>query len=58
MHRCFCGGDWPKSLLNMVYIYTWSAYVYVLQGLTGSAKDLSRLLYDNARNFYKLEDLT
>jgi hypothetical protein len=42
----------------MVYIYTWSAYVYVLQGLTGSAKDLSRLLYDNARNFYKLEDLT
>ncbi len=56
LQRCFCGGDWPISLLDREYGSTWSAYVDVLMGLTSNAEDLTRLLYSNARDFYKLQD--
>ena len=51
--RCFCGGDWPVSLLAGSYEKTWTAYKNVLKGLLGeegSEKVLSR----NAADFYKI----
>jgi L-fuconolactonase len=51
--RCFCGGDWPVSLLAGSYERTWAAY------RTGIEKWLdpggqAKLFYRNAERFYKL----
>ena len=51
--RCFCGGDWPVSLLAGSYIKTWNAYKTILSSLL-SDSDLEKVYYENAKRFYKL----
>ncbi|WP_443937730.1 amidohydrolase family protein [Pedobacter sp. MW01-1-1] len=51
--RCFCGGDWPVSLLAGSYAQVWDTYVEVLSGLL-SAEDCTRVLHSNAIDFYAL----
>ena len=54
--RCFCGGDWPVSLLAGSYSKTWQSYERVLSGLLKEdAKQ--KVLYTNAKTFYGLEIL-
>jgi L-fuconolactonase len=51
--RCFCGGDWPVSLLAGSYSTTWQAYRAVLDVLTDqTAKE--KILCLNAGRFYNL----
>lgn len=51
--RCFCGSDWPVSLLAGGYARTWQIYRQVLSGLlSGQAQE--RVLFDNAQVFYSL----
>ncbi len=52
-HRCFCGGDWPVSLLAGDYGSTVGAYQSVLEKLL-DAEALERVLVKNAGIFYKL----
>lgn len=52
-HRCFCGGDWPVSLLAGSYERTWTAYRTLIEKkVDQQAQD--RLWYHNAERFYKL----
>jgi len=52
--RCFCGGDWPVSLLADSYVNTWKRYVSLLERiLSPDAQD--KVLYRNAKLFYNLE---
>ncbi|WP_300598180.1 amidohydrolase family protein [Niabella sp.] len=52
--RCFCGGDWPVSLLAKDYVYTWQVYKEVLSALL-SAEGLSNVYAGNAIRFYNLK---
>lgn len=52
--RCFCGGDWPVSLLAGSYSHAWKVYEEVLTTLLDD-KDTADVLYYNAINFYKLD---
>ncbi|TKK65816.1 amidohydrolase [Ilyomonas limi] len=52
--RCFCGGDWPVSLLANSYKKTWEIYTSVLAALLDS-EALKKVYDDNAANFYKLD---
>lgn len=52
-HRCFCGGDWPVSLLAGSYERTWSVYRSLIEKfLDPQAQAL--LFYRNAERFYRL----
>ncbi len=51
--RCFCGGDWPVSLLANSYTKTWELYKEVLNELL-TEKDKEKVFYTNALKFYKL----
>ena len=52
--RCFCGGDWPVSLLADGYANTWKRYISLLEKiLSPDAQD--KVLYRNAKLFYNLE---
>jgi L-fuconolactonase len=51
--RCFCGGDWPVSLLAGSYVNTWDAYKNVLSSLV-SEIEKNKILFDNAASFYQL----
>jgi L-fuconolactonase len=51
--RCFCGGDWPVSMLADSYTGTWSVYKLILKQLL-SAKDLDKVFHSNAISFYDL----
>jgi L-fuconolactonase len=51
--RCFCGGDWPVSLLAGSYARTWGIYENVLSELL-SIDELKKVLYTNASAFYNL----
>lgn len=51
--RCFCGGDWPVSLLAGGYGMHWTAYQNILSRLLAS-DDLNKVLHGNARVFYNL----
>jgi L-fuconolactonase len=51
--RCFCGGDWPVSLLAGSYTKAWKIYTDVLKQLL-DAETLEKVLYTNAASFYKL----
>ncbi len=51
--RCFCGGDWPVSLLASNYERIWNAYKDILSQLLNEAQ-LNNVFYDNAKNFYNL----
>jgi L-fuconolactonase len=51
--RCFCGGDWPVSLLAGTYSRTWQIYTSVLNQLI-SGQEKEKILSTNAREFYAL----
>ncbi len=51
--RCFCGGDWPVSLLSGDYAYSVGMYEAALTALLDK-DSLQKVLTDNARTFYKL----
>lgn len=55
MHRCFCGGDWPVSLLAGSYEYSWRRYREVLDTLLYE-KEQGKVLYDNALAFYGIKE--
>ncbi len=51
--RCFCGGDWPVSLLAGSYTKTWATYREVVESLLND--ELKENIFSiNATNFYKL----
>lgn len=49
--RCFCGGDWPVSLLAGSYTAAWKNYGSVLADLLDK-ESLDKILYTNAARFY------
>jgi L-fuconolactonase len=49
--RCFCGGDWPVSLLAGSYIKTWTSYKDIINELTNES-DREKIFYTNAKSFY------
>jgi L-fuconolactonase len=51
--RCFCGGDWPVSLLAGSYSRTWSIYREVLDLLLNE-EQRQKVYYENAVAFYQL----
>lgn len=51
--RCFCGGDWPVSLLANSYVETWRITEDILQEILVEDQ-LEKVLYSNAINFYQL----
>ena len=51
--RCFCGGDWPVSLLADNYSGTWRTYENILHGLLPE-KEQEKVFYSNAIKFYDL----
>jgi len=51
--RCFCGGDWPVSLLAGSYEHAWTTYQQTLMSLL-STRETEQVLYQNAKAFYKL----
>jgi L-fuconolactonase len=51
--RCFCGGDWPVSLLAGSYEKTWQIYKEVLSDLLPGFL-LENVYSKNAKKFYRL----
>ena len=51
--RCFCGGDWPVSLLAGSYDNHWMIYRNILSSLLQDA-DTDLVLQKNAEQFYNL----
>jgi L-fuconolactonase len=51
--RCFCGGDWPVSLLAGTYSQIWSAYKDILNRLLNK-EETERIFWKNAVRFYGL----
>jgi L-fuconolactonase len=51
--RCFCGGDWPVSLLAGSYSQTWTAYKELLAKLL-SKEQQEKVFCKNAEAFYRL----
>ena len=51
--RCFCGGDWPVSVLANNYVDTWEIYKKILSELATGEKQ-EKLFYTNAQRFYNL----
>ena len=51
--RCFCGGDWPVSLLAGNFAHTWMVYQEVIGSLLNEA-DQEKVFYTNAQKFYQL----
>jgi L-fuconolactonase len=54
INRCFCGGDWPVSLLANTYNNTWQMYKSILQELL-SESEQEQVFYKNAVQFYNLQ---
>jgi L-fuconolactonase len=52
--RCFCGGDWPVSLLAGNYSRTWKIYREVIDTLL-KEEDRNKVYYANAADFYQLK---
>jgi L-fuconolactonase len=52
--RCFCGGDWPVSLLANSYITTWENTKEIVASLLSEA-ELEKVYFDNANSFYNLQ---
>jgi len=51
--RCFCGGDWPVSLLAASYSKTWKDIETILESLL-PVQQLDDVYYNNAKQFYQL----
>lgn len=52
-HRCFCGGDWPVSLLTGSFLKAWQTYIEVIDELADAAAQ-EQIYYTNAYKFYNL----
>lgn len=52
--RCFCGGDWPVSLLAGSYVQVWEAYKKIISNAV-SDEDAEKIFSTNATGFYKLD---
>ncbi len=50
--RCFCGGDWPVSLLGGSYEKTWRAYKNIINDLL-SKDECENVFSKNAHQFYQ-----
>jgi L-fuconolactonase len=51
--RCFCGGDWPVSMLADSYSNTWKSYKNILGELL-PVNEQEKVFYSNAKKFYNL----
>jgi len=51
--RCFCGGDWPVSMLANSYSQTWQITKDILANLL-SEEEKEKVFYFNANSFYNL----
>ena len=51
--RCFCGGDWPVSLLAGSYTQTWANYKQLFNNVLDDAAQ-QKVYSQNAAAFYKL----
>lgn len=56
-NRCFCGGDWPVSLLGKDYINTWDIYKQVIEELVPGKTERELIFSGNAISFYNLDDM-
>jgi L-fuconolactonase len=54
IQRCFCGGDWPVSLLANTYKQTWQQTKNIVQALVPS-QQLHLVYFENAKKFYNLK---
>jgi L-fuconolactonase len=52
--RCFCGSDWPVSLLAGTYRRTWQTYKDILKQLLPE-NHIDNVLYSNAKAIYNLQ---
>ncbi|WP_313516101.1 amidohydrolase family protein [Sphingobacterium sp.] len=52
--KCFCGGDWPVSLLAGSYTNTWMIYQNILTKLLTDS-ELEDVFYKSAYSFYNLK---
>lgn len=53
IERCFCGGDWPVSMLAGTYSATWKIYKQAISELVNE-KEQEKIFYSNAKSFYRL----
>ncbi|GAB3417006.1 amidohydrolase family protein [Niabella aquatica] len=53
--RCFCGGDWPISLLASGYEEVWSVYKQVIRELVADEHERRLIFCENAISFYNLD---
>jgi len=51
--RCFCGGDWPVSMLINNYIQTWQITKDILNSLLND-EEKDKVFFSNANKFYNL----
>ncbi len=51
--HCFCGGDWPVSILANNYIQTWQITKDILSDLLNDGEK-EKVLFSNANKFYNL----
>jgi len=52
--RCFCGGDWPVSMLVDNYFQTWQTTKNIIRDLLPEAEQ-ENVFYSNAIQFYNLQ---
>lgn len=53
VERCFCGGDWPVSMLANDYVQTWQITKEILTDLLND-EEKDKVFFSNANNFYNL----
>ncbi len=51
--RCFCGGDWPVSMLANTYSNTWKITTNIINELV-KEEDREKIFFKNANSFYNL----
>ena len=51
--RCFCGGDWPVSMLVNTYSNTWKITKNIINELLND-EDREKIFFSNANSFYNL----
>jgi L-fuconolactonase len=51
--RCFCGGDWPVSMLVNNYIQSWQITKDILNSLLND-EEKNKVFFSNANKFYNL----
>ena len=51
--RCFCGGDWPVSMLANSYIQTWQITKDIISDVLNN-EEKDKIFFSNANSFYNL----